>query len=239
MTVNEYDPAGGHTKEEADAAYAELFKDLHGEDFEDEEASAGKAAVVGHRDPDTDSICSAIAYARLMNQIDPKCVYTPYRTGHINDETAFVLRFFKTAEPPLLEEEYSETLPAGGLKIILVDHNERAQMSGCINMADVIEIVDHHRLAGNDTPVPIRVRCEPCGAVCTMIYAIYIENGIVPGRNTAGLLCASIVSDTMLFKAPETTRKDRLAGAELAAIAGLDLQEFSAEMFKAGCVNVL
>ena len=475
MSINNYDPEGGHTKEEADTAYEELFKELHGENPDEIKARSENVAVVGHRNPDTDSICSAIAYARLKNEIDPSGIYTPYRIGRINDETAYVLNYFETPEPPFLkdiktrvedvdyrksagvsedisiheawkllkdrnvytlpvtEPEYSDEeesekltglvtmqdigrvyldeisasllsmagtpiknilnvldgkliigsgegnltrgqvliaaaeegelfteymhegdivivanrkelqrvainegagclivtigsvvpveiqklarqrgctiisteydtfatarliiqsipvrflmakaekiisfapgtyltdvrkvmakkryrdfpvieengrylgmisrrflLDAPRRPIILVDHNERTQSAAGIEEARIVEILDHHRLAPIETADPVAFRSLPYGSTSTIIYEIYEENGIVPDLRTAGLMCAAIISDTLLFRSPTTTKNDRLAGAALAGIAGIDMEVFATEMFSAGTVS--
>ena len=433
-----------------------------------------KVAVVGHRNPDTDSICSAIAYARLKNEIDPGRLYTPYRIGRINDETAYVLKRFETAAPGLLEDikarlediDYRKsegvagdismfeawkllkerniyTLPVteqadetkhGGEKliglvtmqdigrvyldemsdsllsravtpirnilkvlegkliagdidgeltdgnvliaaaeeeqfaafmrpgdiaivanrddlqnlairkgagclivtlgaevaenirdfahergcivistehntfatarlitqsipvrflmsradglvsftpntyltdvrkvmaklryrdfpviaengrymgmisrrflldaprrsIVLVDHNEKAQSAAGIEEARILEIIDHHRLAPIETADPVTFRSQPFGSTATIIYGLYKESQVMPDSGTAGLLCASIISDTLLFRSPTTTEHDRLAGAELADIAGLDIEAFAMNMFSAGTIT--
>ena len=249
MTFNDYDPVGGHTKEEADAAYAELFKEIHGrdlEEIEEEKKEKEKVAVVGHRNPDTDSICSAIAYAKLKNETDPGYIFTPYRIGQINDETAYVLKYFGIPEPELLEDikasvedgdhEKSQEVrdDAPRRNIILVDHNEKAQAVSGIEEAKILEIIDHHRLACIETAEPVTFRSQPFGSTSTIVYEIYKEKGVVPDRATAGLLCAAIISDTLLFKSPTTTKVDKLTGTELAAIAGLDMEAFAKDMFPAG-----
>ena len=244
---NNYDPIGGHTKEEAEAAYEKLFRELHGEKYS-EESDNGKASgdnsniekivVVGHREPDTDSICSAIAYARLKNEVDPSREYIPYRAGNISDETAFVLKYFDTPEPYLfikaeniLETEAIYKSNSGRStvskrNIILVDHNDPACSAEGISEEMILEIIDHHSLAPADTTEPIVVRIQPCGSAAAIIYEIYREKGIIPDRETAGLLCAAVISDTHLFKAAGTTSLDRLSGAALANIAGLDIEAF-------------
>jgi len=235
MTEDEYDPAGGHTKAEADAAYEELFTELHGsgrdadgaDGFSGHAAGGGKVAVVGRRGPDADSICAAIAYARLKNEIDPENEYIPCRAGEPDTETKYALGYFGLPAPRLFRELVSQGAGDARPCIILVDHNDISQVAEGVNMADVIEIIDHHRLAGAETPAPVFVRCQPCGAVCTIIYRMYQEQGIVPDAETAGLMCAAIIYDTRLFSAPETTRADRLACAALANIAGIELEAFA------------
>ena len=230
MDKYDYDPAGRHTKEEAEAAYEALFKELHGEESGNEKAPGDKTlsdkttekkiAVVGHREPDTDSICSAIAYARLKNEVDALRTYLPFRAGRLNDETAFILNYFGIPEPPLFNA--AEDI----FKIILVDHNDPACSAEGVREDMILEIIDHHSLAGAGTTEPIAVRIQPCGSTAAIIYEIYREKGIDPDRETAGLLCAAVISDTRLFRAENTTALDRLSGAALANIAGLDMEAF-------------
>ena len=235
MDNNDYDPIGGHTKEEAEAAYERLFHELHGEEsdnsktFNDEsiaESKKGTIAVVGHREPDTDSICSAIAYTRLKNEIDPSREYIPYRAGNISDETAFVLSYFDTPEPPLFKGAGNSIKTDSKRNIILVDHNDPACLAEGISEDMILEIIDHHSLSQASTTEPIAVRIQPCGSTAAIIYEIYRERGIMPDKKTAGLLCAAVISDTRLFKAAGTTSLDRLSGAALANITGLDMEAF-------------
>ena len=230
MNENDYDPIGGHTKEEADVAYAKLFKELHGEESEEGSNCSENISIIGHRKPDTGSICSALAYARLKNMIDPGRKYHPYRAGCINKETAYVLRFFNTPEPPLYEERGDVLPEVSRRNIILVDFNDLSQSPDGIYEGMILEIIDHHRLELCKMHEPITIRIQPYGSTATIIYEIYKEKGIVPDKNTAGLLCASIMSDTLFFRTQATLKQDRLAGAESANIAGLDMEAFWAEM---------
>jgi len=227
MSDNDYDPIGGHTKEEADAAYEALLGELHGYGLPGGQRE--KVAVVGHVWPDTDCVCAAIAYARLKDMTDPGREHVPFRAGPLNEETEYVLRRFGAPVPELFPG------PAGkGAKTILVDHNKKSRLPDGVDMKyDVIEIIDHHRLREVETAVPIRVRCEPCGATGTILYGMYLENGLVPDAQAAGLLCAGIISDTWLLRTEKTARADRLACAALANIAGVDIEELAGEMFRA------
>jgi len=241
MTENDYDPVGGHTKEEADAAYAELFRELHGEEEDGSSAGASagtpaggqghsceRAVVIGHRKPDADSVCAAIAYARLKNGIEPGFEYIPYSAGDIDAEIIKILDRFGAQKPRVFGED------AYGCKAILVDHNETAQIAEGIGAEDIVGIVDHHRLARAETAAPVWIRCQPYGATCTIIYELFCESGVVPDAQTAGLLCAAIISDTRMFGADTTTRADRLACAACANIAGLDIEAFADAMFSFG-----
>jgi manganese-dependent inorganic pyrophosphatase len=95
----------------------------------------------------------------------------------------------------------------------------------------ILEIIDHHRLSPLGTSEPVTIRIQPYGSTATIIYEIYKEKGLEPDRPTAGLLCAAVISDTRLFRSQDTTSPDRLSGAALANIAGLDIERFATEMF--------
>ncbi|MDR1815572.1 MAG: putative manganese-dependent inorganic diphosphatase, partial [Clostridiales Family XIII bacterium] len=492
-TQNDYDPLGGHTKDEADAAYAALFRELHGSGESVDGGAAGvggagatgatareKVIVIGHKNPDTDSICAAIAYADLKGRLDPERDYIPCRAGRVSDETAFVLAHFGVPVPALaedvktriedidfrrlpgippdmslreawdlLKERNIVTLPvtvdaegvgdtaaarvgkrliglvtvkdigkvyldnnnptilteartpvrniarvlgghvivgdaereltegkvliaAGGddlfaefvepkdvvivsnrdelmrialyknasclvvtvgaavsdmirnlarehgsvvistehntfaaarlinqsipvrfamasegiisfsphtllsdvrkvmsqkrhrdfpvldddgnflgmisrrflldapkRKTILVDHNERAQAVSGIDEAQILEIIDHHRLAPIETLEPVYFRNEPYGATCTIVTELYREHGLEPDAQTAGLLCSAILSDTLGLRSPTTTQADRVACATLATLAGIDIGAYTSEMFSAGAAGAM
>jgi len=119
-------------------------------------------------------------------------------------------------------------------KLILVDHNEKSQSVNGLEDAEVIEIVDHHRIADIQTSNPIYFRNQPVGCTATIIASMYAENGIEPSKEVAGLLCSAIISDTLLFKSPTSTKADEAAVKKLAAIAGIDPEKYAKEMFKAG-----
>jgi manganese-dependent inorganic pyrophosphatase len=119
-------------------------------------------------------------------------------------------------------------------KVILVDHNERTQSVNGLEDAEVLEIIDHHRIADVETGQPIYFRNEPVGSTSTIISSIFFDNGIRPSKKIAGLLCAAIISDTLLFKSPTSTVVDKLILNRLSSIACIDVEKFAKEMFKAG-----
>lgn len=119
-------------------------------------------------------------------------------------------------------------------KVILVDHNERSQSVDGLEECEILEIIDHHRVADVFTGNPIYFRNEPVGSTSTIIASIMFENGRRPSKKTAGLLAAAIISDTLLFKSPTSTNVDRMILERLARIADLDTEKFAVEMFKAG-----
>ena len=120
-------------------------------------------------------------------------------------------------------------------KVIQVDHNERGQSVDGLEEAEVLEIIDHHRVADIQTSNPIFFRNEPLGSSSTIVGKSYFERSITPSKEVAGLLCGAIISDTLLFKSPTCTEQDKDICHKLAEIAGISsLEEFAKEMFKAG-----
>ena len=119
-------------------------------------------------------------------------------------------------------------------KVILVDHNERGQSIPGIEEADILEIVDHHRVADIQTVGPLLFRGEPLGSTATIVTKIFDELDVEMPSHIAGLLLGAVVSDTLLFKSPTCTPVDTKIAKKLAEIAGVDIQEFAMEMFKAG-----
>ena len=181
--------------------------------------------VFGHKNPDTDTICSAIAYVELKNKMgkDVKAV----RLGEINEETKYALNYFKAEKPELVEN-------VAGKEIILVDHNERTQTAEGFEEAKVLELIDHHRISNFNVDEPLYARVEPVGCTATIILKLFKENNLVPSKETAGLMLSAIISDTLLFKSPTCTECDVKAGKELAEIAGVNTDEYGLEMLKAG-----
>ncbi len=119
-------------------------------------------------------------------------------------------------------------------QVILVDHNEKTQAVDGIEEAEVLEIIDHHRLGGLETVGPVYFRNQPVGCTATIVYSLYKEHQIVPNKTIASLLCAAIVSDTLLFRSPTSTWIDEITARELAEIANIDMEELALNMFQAG-----
>jgi manganese-dependent inorganic pyrophosphatase len=186
-----------------------------------------KVLVFGHKNPDTDTICSAIAYADLKKQLGINA--EPVRLGEVNGETQYALDQFKFDAPRLVEKVAGE---ADG--VILVDHNERQQSAEDIDQVRVLEVIDHHRIANFETSDPLYYRAEPVGCTATILNKIYKENGIEVPKAIAGLMLSAIISDSLLFKSPTCTEQDVAAAMELAAIAGVDAETYGLEMLKAG-----
>lgn len=119
-------------------------------------------------------------------------------------------------------------------QLILVDHNERTQSVDGVENAEILEIIDHHRIANIETMGPVYFRNQPLGCTATIVYQMYKEANVIPKRHIAGLLCGAILSDTLAFKSPTCTPVDEAAAKELATLAGIDMYEFAMEMFDAG-----
>jgi manganese-dependent inorganic pyrophosphatase len=186
-----------------------------------------KELVFGHQSPDTDAICAAIEFAYLQNKLgyDVEAV----ALGEPNEETKFVLDYFKQAMPRVISEASSEVD-----SVMLVDHNEPQQSVSDIDKLTVTHVVDHHRIANFNTEKPLFYRAEPVGCVSTIIFEMFKEKGVEIPAQLAGLMLSAIISDTLLLKSPTTTDVDKAAVKELAEIANMDVEDYGIKMLKAG-----
>ena len=182
--------------------------------------------IFGHKNPDTDTICSSIVYNNLkrIQGMDSEAV----RLGEINDETKYALEYFNVRLPRLVEEVEE------GQNVILVDHNEFQQSANGIEKAVIREVIDHHRIANFETAAPLYYRAEPLGCTATILKKIYEEQNVNIDKPMAGLMLSAIISDSLLFKSPTCTLQDKVAAEELAKIAEVDAQEYGLAMLKAG-----
>ena len=119
-------------------------------------------------------------------------------------------------------------------QMILVDHNEKSQAVEGLEDAEILEIIDHHRIGSFETEGPVYFRNVPVGCTCTIVYQMYQENGVDPDRSTAGLMLSAILSDTLMFRSPTCTPVDERSARELARLAEVDLEEYADAMFEAG-----
>jgi len=186
----------------------------------------GKILVFGHKNPDTDTICSALVYADLKRAlgVDAEAV----RLGNVNKETEYVLNYAKVEAPRFIEK--AEDVEA----VILVDHNEFQQSVDNIRDVKVAEVVDHHRIANFETQDPLYFRAEPVGCTATILYKIFKENDVEISKTNALLMLSAIVSDTLLFKSPTCTDEDVKVAKALEAIADVDVNVYGLDMLKAG-----
>lgn len=167
---------------------------------------------------------TAFSTTDFIEEIKDVMLETRYRSYPVLDEDGLVVGSISRYH--LISQERK--------KVILVDHNEKTQSVDGLEDADILEIIDHHRIGDITTGQPIYFRNEPVGSTSTIIASIFFENGIRPSKKIAGLLCGAITSDTLLLKSPTTTIVDEIVLKRLAEIADINLEEFAEEMFKAG-----
>src|SRR5690625_506323 len=187
----------------------------------------GKTLIFGHKNPDTDSICSAIVYGNLKKVLGMDVEEVAF--GTLNKETEYVLQHANVEVPRLIEQT-----DKGVTEVILVDHNEFQQSVDNVQDVKIKEVIDHHRIANFETSDPLYFRAEPVGCTATILHKMFHENNVPLTKTDARLLVSAIISDTLLFKSPTCTAEDQAAAEELAKIADLDLEEYGLAMLKAG-----
>ena len=186
-----------------------------------------KVLIFGHKNPDTDTICSAMVKEILYKKNGcekSKAV----RLGNVNKETQYVLNYLGLEAPELIEKVEE------GQKVILVDHNEFNQSVEGIEKAKILEVVDHHRIANFETSEPLYYTARPFGCTSTILYKEFKHRNIEIEKTEAILMASAIISDTLLLKSPTTTKHDINALEELGKIAGINIEEYGLEMLKAG-----
>lgn len=185
-----------------------------------------KILIFGHKNPDTDSIMSAL----LMEKFDKNLGFEveAVRLGNINKETKYVLDYLGIKAPRLVEKIED------GAEVVLVDHNEFTQSVENIENAKITCVVDHHRICDFKTAEPLYYRAEPLGCTATIIYKKFVEEQMQIDRTTAIMMLSAIISDTLLFKSPTCTKEDIKIAEKLAKIADINVNEYGLEMLKAG-----
>ena len=186
-----------------------------------------KILIFGHKNPDTDTICSSIIKQKL-NEKTGKNNTIAIRIGNINKETQYVLDYLNIEAP-----EYVEKVEEGQ-KVILVDHNEFSQSIEGIEKAKIIGVIDHHRISNFETCEPLYYTARPYGCTSTILFKQYKQKGLEISKEEAVLMASAIISDTLLLKSPTTTTQDEEALKELAEIANIDVNVYGIEMLKAG-----
>ena len=178
----------------------------------------------GHTTPDSDSICSAISLAYLLNKIGREAI--PARQGEPNPETKFILEKFGF-EAPLLKTQFA------GEELFITDYSDKGQAPADIDEATVVGIVDHHKLGDITTSAPLECWIRPVGCTNTIVKEMYDYHGVEIPANIAGIMMCAILSDTVIFKSPTCTDIDIKVVRELAEIAGVeDFGALGMEMFK-------
>ncbi len=180
--------------------------------------------VYGHKSPDTDTIVSAIALADLSTKQGKEA--KPIALGEVNPESAFVLEKFGLTAPEVCTS-------VAGQKVMLVDHSDLAQSPDDLKDAEIVTIVDHHKLGDITTSNPLEMWVWPVGCTCTVLHSMYKYAGIEIPKGIAGAMCCAILSDTVMFKSVTCTDSDKKAVEDLASIAGIgDVMALGMEMFK-------
>lgn len=186
--------------------------------------------------------------ARLVNQSIPISYFMTteglisFEEDDYIDEIKDVMASKRHRDFPILDKDGKymgmisrrNLLGAKGKRLILVDHNEKTQAVEGMESAEILEIIDHHRLGTVETIAPVFFRNQPVGCTATIVYQMYMENNIEIEPKIAGLLCSAIISDTLLFRSPTCTESDKKAALALADIAGIQVEKYASSMFAAG-----
>ncbi len=186
--------------------------------------------------------------ARLINQSMPISYFmtreniVSFRTDAFTEDVRSVMAKLRYRDFPIEDKKgrfvgmisRRNLLNVDKKKIIMVDHNEKSQAVDGLENAEILEIIDHHRLRAIETMSPVYFRNQPLGCTATIIYQLYMEQGAEIPEQIAGLLCAAILSDTLMFRSPTCTAVDKMAAEYLAAKAGIEIRSFATEMFRAG-----
>lgn len=186
-----------------------------------------KILIFGHKNPDTDTICSSIVMENLEKKFGNNNVEA-VALGNVNKETEYVLNYLNIEKPRVINEIEENQ------EVILVDHNEFDQSVTGIEKAKILKVMDHHRINNFKTADPIFYYAQPVGCTGTLLYEIYYMNNLEVEEKMAILMLSAIISDTLLFKSPTCTPKDIEVANKLAEIAKIDMNTYGLEMLKAG-----
>lgn len=185
-----------------------------------------KILVFGHKNPDTDTICSSLVMAKIANQMGVEA--EAVRLGKLNKETEYVFEYLN------IQPQREISSVEEGQKIILVDHNEMAQSVDNRDKAEVVAVIDHHRISDFQTVLPLYYIAKPYGCTATILYEICKKENIEIDKEMSILMLSAITSDTLLLKSPTCTKYDIEAFNELEKIAGIDAKKYGLEMLKRG-----
>ena len=186
-----------------------------------------KVLIFGHKNPDTDTICSAMV-KEILNKKNGCEKSKAVRLGNVNKETQYVLNYLGLEAPELIEKVEE------GQEVILVDHNEFNQSVDGIEKAKILGVTDHHRISNFETSEPLYYTAKPYGCTSTILFEEFKQLGHEIEKTEAILMASAIISDTLLLKSPTTTDHDRKALEELGKIANINIEEYGLEMLKAG-----
>lgn len=182
--------------------------------------------IFGHKNPDTDSICSALVKANLETKLGKKVKAA--RLGNVSKETQYILDYLGIEAPEFVSNIEN------GTEVMLVDHNEFDQSADNIENLKIVSVTDHHRISNFHTAEPLYYNAKPYGCTNTLLFEEYKANGVEIDSKIATLMISAIISDTLLLKSPTCTKYDIEAFNELEKIAGFDAREYGMNMLKAG-----
>ena len=182
--------------------------------------------IFGHKNPDTDSICSALVKANLETKLGRKVKAA--RLGNVSKETQYILDYVGVEAPEFVSNIEN------GTEVMLVDHNEFDQSADNIENLKIISVTDHHRISNFHTTEPLYYNAKPYGCTNTLLFEEYKANGVEIDSKIATLMISAIISDTLLLKSPTCTEHDVEAFNELEKIVGFNAREYGMKMLKAG-----
>nr|WP_296007200.1 putative manganese-dependent inorganic diphosphatase [uncultured Blautia sp.] len=206
------------------------------------ESADGNQCVIIRSPLDTFTIARLINQSIPVKHIMKKDNLITFQTDDFTDNIKDIMVKTRHRAFPVVNKhgKYIGTVSRRNLlgmkkkQLILVDHNEKSQAVDNIDVAEILEIIDHHRLGSLETLQPIMFRNQPVGCTATIMYQMYVEKALEISPSIAGLLCSAIVSDTLMFRSPTCTSADKMAAGALALIAGINIEEHAKEMFTAG-----
>lgn len=182
--------------------------------------------IFGHKNPDTDSITSSLLMEEFYKQQGIEA--TACRLGDVSLETQYILDYLQIQPPQFIDSINP------GQDVVLVDHNEFGQSVSGIEEANIIRVVDHHRIANFQTAAPLEMRVMTVGCTATIMYLLFKENNLEITQKVATLMVSAICSDTLIFKSPTSTKVDEDVCRQLASDFGIDINTYGMEMLKAG-----
>lgn len=183
--------------------------------------------IFGHLVPDTDTVASAIAYTWYYNNVRKQSAEA-FVLGELNKETAYILKRFGFETPKTLDILNESD------QIVIVDTNNIDELPTDMHKAELLEVIDHHKLSGGITTAsPVSITMRPMASTASLIYTVLNPELHPLPAELAGLMLSAIISDTLEFRSPTTTNEDKEIATELARIANIDTHELATEMFKA------
>ncbi len=208
-------------------------------DVAKEATKANLHVVLTHYDPYR--AARLISHSMPVSQLMKSEGITSFHIDDFLDDVRDVMQRHRASDYPVLDEENKviglmtryHLFNHKRKRVILVDHNEPRQSVPGLEQAELLEIVDHHRLGDIETNSPLTIRMEPVGSATTIVASMFFEHGVTPGTSMAGLIAAAILSDTVMFKSPTCTEKDKRMAYRMAQLAGIDLKELGIEIFSA------